>query len=55
MRRLGISMFRIEAQTESLDALREIIRAFKKGDAAAVTNNNILSRYAYSYEAMRFK
>jgi len=55
MRRLGISMFRIEAQTESADALREIIRAFKKCDAAAITNNNILSKYAYSYEAMRFK
>ncbi|MCL1911894.1 MAG: U32 family peptidase [Leptospirales bacterium] len=55
MRRLGISMFRIEAQTESADALREIIRAFKKCDADAVTNNDILNKYAYSYEAMRFK
>ena len=55
IRRLGISMFRIEAQTENVDALREIIRAFKKCDAVAITSNDVLNKYAYSYEAMRFK
>ncbi|MCL2025746.1 MAG: U32 family peptidase [Leptospirales bacterium] len=55
MRRLGISMFRIEAQTENAGALREIIRAFKRCDTGAITNNDILNKYAYSYEALRFK
>ncbi|MDR3237611.1 MAG: U32 family peptidase, partial [Spirochaetia bacterium] len=55
MRRLGIYAFRIEAQTEKPEALREIIRAFKEKNAGAVFNNPVLNKYAYSYEALRFK
>lgn len=55
MRSLGVSMFRIEAQTETVETLREIIRAFKNNDKNAIVSNEILNKYSYSYEALRFK
>ena len=55
MQSLSIAMFRIEAQTETVEALREIIRAFKNGDKNSIITNDVLNKYKYSYEALRFK
>jgi putative protease len=52
---LGVAMLRIEAQTDESEYLRETIRAFRSGDAAALRESEILGGKRYSYEALIFR
>jgi collagenase-like PrtC family protease len=44
---LGVGMLRIEAQTDEPEYLREIIRAFRSGDAAALRDDKSLAGKRY--------
>ncbi len=49
------AMLRIEAQTETTDCIKEIIRAFRTPASGNPLKQGLLKNFRYSYEALRFR